>query len=361
MVHGRDAGVRALRALHELTRPALLLLLLAGAAAAQDWSGSSLRGARQLTLPDGYQSEVVARGLRLPQDLAVEAPDALWVLTRTSPGQDRGAGALVRVPLGGAEPVDAAQLPVLPIPFASSTVPFEAGSLARHPASGDLYVSESRGRHVYRVTPGGAVAVFARGANALGDGRALAFDGGGRLLILDYAGRAAVADAAADPLKDLLEGGEPYQGPVVHWLRVEEPIPLPRNLEYAGKVFPPAALRRRRIVLPRYSSLAALTSGAVVASVSNGSIDQLRSDGSTVRLAQLGGAGPIVAGEADTAYAVDYLGGRIFRIRADGAVERFVEGLIRPAALAVLGDGAVVVAEDTGRLLRIFPARRPTP
>lgn len=126
-------------------------------------------------------------------------------------------------------------------------------------------------------------------------------------------------------------------------------------------MFPPAALRRRRIVLPRYSSLVALTSGAVIASASNGAIDQLRSDGSTVRLAQLGGAGPIVAGEADTTYAVDYLGGKIVRVRADGTVERFVEGLIRPAALAVLGEGAVVVAEDTGRLLRIFPARRPAP
>lgn len=361
MVHGRNAGVRALRALHELTRPALLLLLLCGGAAAQDWSGSSLRGARQLTLPDGYQSEVVARGLRLPQDLAFDPPDGLWVLTRTPPGQERGAGALVRVPLGGVEPVDVGQLTVLPIPFASSTVPFEAGSLTRHPASGNLYVTEARGRHVYRVTPGGATTVFAKGANALGDGRALVFDGAGRLLVLDHAGRAAVADITADPLKDLLEGGEPYQGPVIHWLRVEETIPLPRNLEYAGTVFPPAAMRRRRLVLPRYSSLVVLSSGAVIASVSNGAIDQLRSDGSTVRLAQLGGAGPIVAGEADTAYAVDYLGGRISRIRADGAVERFVEGLVRPAALAILGDGAVVVAEDTGRLLRIFPARRPAP
>ena len=56
-----------------------------------------------------------------------------------------------------------------------------------------------------------------------------------------------------------------------------------------------------------------------------------------------------------------YLGGRIVRIRIDGTVEPFAAGLTRPAAIAVLDDGAVVVAEDTGRLLRISTARRTTP
>ena len=97
------------------------------------------------------------------------------------------------------------------------------------------------------------------------DGRALVFDAQGRLLVLDQTGRGAVADATTDPLRELAEGGEPYQGPVVHWLRVDESLPLPRNLEYAGVVFPPAALRHRRMVLPRYSSLAALPSGALIA------------------------------------------------------------------------------------------------
>ena len=55
-------------------------------------------------------------------------------------------------------------------------------------------------------------------------------------------------------------------------------------------------------------------------------------------------------------YALDDLGGRIVRARGDGAVEPFAERLTRPAALAVLADGVVVVAEDTGRLLRIFGA-----
>jgi hypothetical protein len=354
MVHGRRAGVRALRPLHELTRRAILLLLLSAAigTAAQDWSGASLRGGRRLSLPDGYRVQVLARDLRLPQDLAVD-PSGLWILTRVTPGGARSAGALIRVPLDSPEPMDASQLRAISIPFASSTVPFEAGSLARHPTSGDLYVTEGRGHHLYRITPDGRVTLFARGARALGDGRALVFDALERLLILDYAGRSMVAETTTDPLRDLFDGDELYQGPVVHWLRVDEPLPLPRNLEYTGVVFPPAALRRRRIVLPRYTSLAALSSGEVIGAGSNGVIDQLRPDGTITRLAQLTGAGAIVAGAADGLYAVDYLGGRIVRVRGDGTVEPFADGLTRPAALAVSGDGAVIVAEDTGRVLRI--------
>ena len=355
MVHGRDAGLRALRALHELTRPAILLLLfaVAGGAAAQDGSGAVPRGGRQLVVPAGYQAEVLARGLRQPQDVVAESAEALWILTRTAPGSERGAGALVRVPLDSPATVDASQLRAVSIPFASTTVPFEAGSLARHPRTGDLYVTEARGRHLYRVTAEGTVTVFAGGGNALGDGRALVFDAQERLLVLDHAGRGAVADTTTDPLRELAEGGEPYQGPVVPWLRVDERLPLPRNLEYTGVVVPPAALRHRRMVLPRYSSLAALPSGAVIASASNGVIDELRPDGTIARLTQLSGAGAVVAGGAGLLYALDYLGGRVVRIRDDGTVQPFAVGLTRPAAITVLDDGAVVVAEDTGRLLRI--------
>src|SRR5262249_17764538 len=276
VVHGRHARVRALRAFHELTPLAILLLLVvAGDGAAQNGSAGVPRGARQLALPEGFQAEVLARGLRQPQDLAVDSPDALWVLTRAVPGSNRGAGALVRVPLDSPGPIDASQLQVISIPSASPPAPFEAGSLARPPTPGDLSVPEARGRHIYRVTTAGGVTVFARGGNALGDGRAVVFDAQGRLLVLDQTGRGAVADATTDPLRDLVEAREPYQGPVVHWLRVDESLPLPRNLEYSGVLFPPAALRRQRVVLPRYSSLAALPSGAVIASASNGVIDQL--------------------------------------------------------------------------------------
>ena len=152
-----------------------------------------------------------------------------------------------------------------------------------------------------------------------------------------------------------MEPGESYQGPVVRWFRVDEVLPVPRNLEYTGVLFPPPALRRRKVVLSRYSSLAVFPSKDLVASASNGVIDQLRPDGTIARLAQLTGAGAVVAADANVLYALDYLGGRIARVRADGAVEPFVEGLTRPVALAVLGE-AVIVAEDTGRLLRIaFP------
>ena len=354
MVHGRRARVRTLRALHELTLRAIPLLLLgvAAGASAQDWSGASLRGAQQLALPEGYRAEVLARGLRLPQDLAVDPSDGLWVLCRGARGRS-GAGTLVRVPLNALGPIDATQLPAVLIPFGSTTVPFEVGSVARHPGSGDLYVSEGRGHHVYRVTTDGRVTVFATGGRALVDGRALVFDNQGQLLVLDLAGSGPIAEMTMDPLRELLETGEPYQGPVVYRLRVDEVLPLPRNLEYARSAFPPAALRRRTVVLPRYHSLASLPSGELVGGA-HGVIDRLRPDGTIVRLAELTGVGAVVAGNAGVLYALDYLGGRIARVHPNGAVESFAEGLVRPAALAVLGDGTLAVAEDTGRLLRIF-------
>jgi glucose/arabinose dehydrogenase len=58
-------------------------------------------------------------------------------------------------------------------------------------------------------------------------------------------------------------------------------------------------------------------------------------------------------------YTVDNLGGRVIRVQAGGRAEPFAEGLTRPTAVAVLGDGSLVVAEDTGRLLRIFAPRSP--
>jgi sugar lactone lactonase YvrE len=228
--------------------------------------------------------------------------------------------------------------------------------MVRHPGSGDLYVAEARGRHVVRVTPDGRIELFARGAQALGEGRALAFDAQGWLLVLDFAGRSAVADATTDALRELLGPGEAYEGPVIHRLRVDEALPLPRNLEHARSAFPPAAVRRRAVILPRYHSLALLSSGELVANTGSGQIDQIRPDGTVARLATASGSHntALVAADAGVLYALDSLGGRIIRVHTDGRVETFAEGLTRPTAIAVLGDGTVVVAEDTGRLLRIL-------
>jgi hypothetical protein len=178
--------------------------------------------------------------------------------------------------------------------------------------------------------------------------------------VLDFAGRGAVADATTDALRELLGPGEAYEGPVIHRLRVDETLPLPRNLEHARSAFPPAAVRRRAVILPRY--LALLSSGELVANTGSGQIDQIRPDGRVARLATAPGSHntALVAGEAGVLYALDNLGGRIIRVQADGRGETFAEGPTRPMALAVLSDGTVVVAEDTGRLLRILvPPRTP--
>jgi hypothetical protein len=43
----------------------------------------------------------------------------------------------------------------------------------------------------------------------------------------------------------------------------------------------------------------------------------------------------VAAGPAGELYGLDALGGRILRVGADGTVENFMEGLVRPAVLMV--------------------------
>lgn len=339
------------RALVALAAGAAVCLAHALTASGQDWSGASLRGTRPLALPPGYEAEVLAAGFRLPQDLALEPPGALWLLTEPEPSAG-GAGALVRLPLG-AGPLNAARLTVFPVPSSPDPARFRMGSLARHPGTGELFVAERLGRHLVRVTPGGVAVLYARGGNRFADSRTLAFDAEGRLLVLDFAGRPAVAEASAPDPAEVPEAG--YEGPVIYRLRVDEPVPLPRHLQYAVPLFPPAALRRQGARLPLYTGLLALPGGDLVLSRPNGVIERLRPGDRLEPLARVTGARVAAAGPDGTLYAVDFLGGRIVRLRVDGAVESFAEGLTRPAAIALAEDGTVFVAEDPGRVLRLRP------
>lgn len=335
--------------------PLLLIGLVASPALAQDWSGASLRAAARLALPPGYRLEVIATGVTLPQDLALEPPDGLWVLAQA----DRvggAAGGLIRVPLDDTLPLDAARLPAISIPFSPDPARFRVGSLARHPASGDLYVGERLGRHVFRLSAGQAPALYARGLNLLSDSRTLAFDADGRLVVLDYTGRSAVAVAGRDPLREWF-GEEPrYEGPVIYRVRLDEPVPVPRNLEYSTPAFPPVALRRGGARLGRYAAVLALGTGELVLSGVNGEIDRFRRDGTIAPIGRVPAGRVVGAGPGGELYALDHLGGRIVKVQPDGAVHPFVEGLARPAAVAVGKDGVLFIAEDTGRVLRLSPA-----
>jgi hypothetical protein len=335
-------------------RCGLWLLLLPGALAAQDWSGASLRAAPTLRLPPGYRLEVVAVGFPLPQDLAVESAGAVWLLGQADRAGG-GAGTLVRIPLDAPGPLQAASLPAISIPFADHASRFRVGSLARHPATGLLFVAEQSGHHVFRVTPEGDVVLYARGLDVLAAAKALAVDVDGRLVVLDFAGRAMVADPGTTALRELFGDADRYVGPVLHRLRVDEARPLPRNLAHVTPFFPPRALRQRGAALPRYPSLVALATGDLALSGPAGEIDRLRPDGTLVPIARVPAARVLAAGPDGELYAVDSLGGRIFRVGPDGTVEPFVEGLVRPAALAVLPDGSLVVAQDTMRVVRLRP------
>jgi len=334
-------------------RLALWLLLLPVAVQAQDWSGASLRSARALRMPSGYQLELVARGFRLPQDLAVDSGESVWLLTQADPAG--GAGALVRVPLTNPGPLDLAALPSISIPFAGGT-PVRVGSLARDPRTGHLYVAEQSGRRVFRIAPDGAVVEYARGLNRLAETRAVSFDAEGRLVVLDFAGRSLVADAGTSWLREMFGESDGYVGPVLYRLRVDEDLPLPRNLEHANPVFPTRAIRQRGAQLEGYVALLGLPSGDLLLSASTGVVDRLRPDGTLGRVTRRPAARVVAAGPAGELYGLDPLGGRVLRVGPDGAVESFVEGLVRPAAVAALPDGSLLVAEDPGRLLRLRPA-----
>jgi hypothetical protein len=277
----------------------------------------------------------------------VESATAVWLLSQADSAG--AAGSLVRVPLGEPDPVDAAALAAISIPFGPGPARFRAGSLARDPRTGHLYVAEQSGRHLFRIKPPGEVALYARGLERLAETRAVAFDSTGRLIVLDFTGAPLTADASSGNLRELFGGGE--SGSVLYRLHVnEEPVALPRNVEALPPFFTAGRAR-----LPRWIGVFALSTGDLVLSGSGGRIDRLRPDGTVVPAAGRSAARVVAAGLHGELYGVDSLGGRIVRVLPDGAVEEFVQGLVRPMALAVLPDGSLIVAADTGRVLRLRP------
>lgn len=339
-----------------LSAAVTLVLGLTTGAAAQVWSGASLQGAPMLQLTAGWRLELVGVGFRLPQDVALDPPDGLWLLTQVDP-TGSGASALVRIPLSGLLPVEAKTLRPVSIPFSPDPARFRMGSLARHPTTGDLYVAERLGRHIYRVPPGGSPVLYARGLNQAAFW-ALAFDGEGRLVVLDFAGRSVVADMARAGEREWFGEGERYEGPVLYRLAVDDPLPLPRNLEYAKPVFPAAALRRTGAMLPRYRSVRPLPGGDLLLVGPAGELHRLRHDGAIASLGSVSGAHMVALGPEGELYALDHFGGRIVRVDPDGTARPFVEGLTRPMALVTLPDGSLVVAEDSGQVLRLRPESR---
>jgi hypothetical protein len=325
----------------------LAVLALPWVGLAQDGNGTAPRGTRALRLPAGYRLEVIGTGFRLPQDLAVESATAVWLLSQADGAE--GAGSLLRVPLDHPEPVDARALAAISIPYAPGPARFRVGSLARHPGTGHLYVAEQSGRHLFRVSPAGQVVLYARGLERLAETRAVAFDGAGRLVILDFTGAPLLADASPGSFRELFGAGE--SGPALYRLRVDdEVVALPRNVEALVPFFTGGRAR-----LPRWGGVFALATGDLVLSSSGGRIDRLRPDGTVVPAAGRAAADVVAAGPRGELYGVDTMRGRIVRILPDGAVEEFVQGLVRPRALAVLPDESLIVAGDTGRLIRLRP------
>src|SRR5262249_58128108 len=120
--------------------------------------------------------EIVATGVPRPLQLVVDG-HALVILSPGSQGDT--AGEIYRVDLGGDLPVDLTRQPRVRVPFADARTA-TLGSLALDPRSRQLYLGEENGTRIYRLSPGGRLAVYATGLSRLPGGSPLGFDPQGR-------------------------------------------------------------------------------------------------------------------------------------------------------------------------------------
>jgi hypothetical protein len=264
--------VRALRALHELTLLAALLLTRAALARRPGTgAGASLRGGRQLPLPDGYRAEVLPGASAFRRTLAVDPPHGVW-----GPGPARLPAAIAARACGPRAPRWASAARREPAPrdrppvrFGHRT--FRGGQAWRGiPDRGDLYVAEARGHHLFRVTAGRPVHDLRSRRERAGRRSRLVFDATGRLLVLDPRGRACRGHDERPTPRPPEKPGESYQGRV-HWAprrRDAAASPATSSTPASSSRRPPFGGGRR--VLLGTAVSAAFASGDLVASGSNG-------------------------------------------------------------------------------------------
>jgi hypothetical protein len=301
--------------------------------------------------------EVVATGVPRPLQVVLDGR-ALVVL---SPGaQGDAAGELYRIALDGELPVDLARQPRVRIPFADARTA-ALGSLARDPASGQLFLGEENGQRLYRLGPDGRLTVYAVGLHRLPGGGTLAFDEGGRLVVLDQVDTASArSEERAPDLEPFRD--EEYRGPLVFRLRLDPAIPLPRRLDRLAPLFPRGwGGRQGGGLLPRMISVAALPAGGLALLASSGEVFRLAPDGGLVPLAQLpAGHGMynrthmIGAPDGSVVVSGGFHVARIFRVGPEGTVSVVASQLADPEGIALDDRGVLYVAESSfHRIVRL--------
>jgi hypothetical protein len=336
----------------EVARSVRGVLLLAAVAIG---TASAAGGAADRMAP---KLEVVATGVTRPIQLAM-AGRTLIVLSPGSRGDT--AGELHHVDLDRSLPVDLTAEPRLRIPFADARTA-TLGSLARHPARGDLYLGEENGARIWLLGPDRRLTLFGTGLRRLSGGSALLVDGRGRLVVVDWVDPTVSPDEERAPpgLEHLRE--EDYRGPLVLRLDLDPTIPLPRRLERLAPLFPrgwggPAG----GAMFPRLVAVAALGGDDLAVLSSSGDLYRIGSDRRLVPFTEL------PRGQYVRVNMVSAPGGglyvssgfwvtRLFHVNRDGVVTTLAEALADPQGLTVDVDGSIYLAESAlHRIVRLKP------
>jgi hypothetical protein len=312
----------------------------------------------------GYRAEVFATGVTDPIDLAPASASSLVVLDSGGP---TGVGhVLYRLPIGprGAPAADARAQPRVVVPIGPQGLPYPAGSIAVHPRSDLVFLSEFGGKRLYRLGPDGRLTLYAAGFWMLPRG-AIRFDADGRLLVLDFPGQRGVP-AEPDPYAEergWFDAGEPTEGSVLYRVDVEEALPLPRRVEYWRPSLRLGVRSLGRTPSPDLQSgIAVAPRGDLFLTLLMGIFRIV--EGRPVRLSELiGGRSPTACRDGEffvyTGHRVgalqDPFGGRIVRVEEGKALTEVVGRLGSTQGLACDEGGSLFVADGARhRILRVF-------
>lgn len=304
--------------------------------------------------------EVVATGVPRPLQLVL---DGLSLLILSPGARGDFAGEIYRVDLSGELPVDLSSQPRLRIPFPDARTA-TLGSLALDPATRTLYLGEENGTRIFRLPPGGQLALYATGLHRLPGGGALALDRLGRLLIVDYVDQTLAPSEEPGPPGLEQFRDEDYRGPLVFRLAMDADIPLPRRLDRVAPLFPRAWRTERGVFFSRLISVTATPLGDVILLSSPGEVFRLAPDGTLGLLARLPpGHGEynrtsmVAAPDGSVFVSGGFHVGRISHVSVDGTVTTVASNLADPEGIALDRQGHLYIAESSfHRIVRLRPA-----
>ena len=322
---------------------------------------SNPRSAVSAEVAPGFRVDVVATGVPRPIQLAFDPRGRLVVLSSGWFGD--AAGEIYRLDLRAPQPIDAARLPRVVIPFADEIRKAVLGSLAVDPRSGSLFLGEENGNRIYRLGDDSRLQAVAVGLNHLLGGTALTLDRRGRLVFVDYASQETHLRSET-PLPPSLSGliDEGYRGPLVFRIDLTEDRPLPRRADLLVPILPrKETIRPDREPMWRLIGVTATPGDDLVFLSSVGEVLRLGPDGE-LRLVVRLPAGHyhrtnLTTGPDGSIFVcAGYQIRQIFRISPAGRVSVVASELGDPGGIVLDAKGALYVPEAAvHRIIRIVP------